>query len=197
MRDANGDFCYAIAENGLLKNSGVKVRPTSRLSSEEKTIAQHSIGIRRSAYKPLFNAAQNSPEAAMARAAANIQMVANKHESTLQIGEWGGTVEGKRNLLVILVEYTDVKFTVDDPNTKFSNLLNKSGYSDNGATGSAKDFFTASSSSKFVPTFDVKGPYTLSNKRSYYGGNDSYGDDMRPAYQAEEACKLEIGRAHV
>ena len=193
LRDASGDFCYAIAENGLLKNSGVKVRTSSRLSTEEKKIAQNSIGIRRTAFNPYFNAADHSPEAAMARAAANIQNAAKKHEAALEIAEWGGKVEGKRNLLVLLVEYADVKFSIDDPSTKFNNLLNQTGYNENNATGSAKDYFTASSSGKFVPTFDVMGPYTLSNKRSYYGGNDGRGDDMRPAYQAEEACHLANG----
>ena len=190
LRDTNGDFCYAIAENGLLKNSGVTVRPSSRLSSEEKSIAQQSIGIRRTAFNPYFNPTNHSPEAAMARAAENIQNAAKKNDAALQIANWGGKVEGKRNLLVILVEYTDVKFTVEDPNTQFNNLLNQSGYSKNGATGSAKDYFSASSSNKFIPTFDVVGPYTLSNARSYYGGNDPRGDDMRPAFQAEEACRL-------
>ena len=193
LRDASGDFCYAIAENGLLKNSGVKVRPSSRLSAAEKTIAQHSIGIRKTAFNPNFNAADHSPEAAMARAAAEIQMAAKKNEAALEIAGWGGKVEGKRNLLVLLVEYSDVKFTVNDPNTKFNNLLNQTGYSENNATGSAKDYFTASSSGKFVPTFDVMGPYTLSNKRAYYGGNDGRGDDMRPAFQATEACELANG----
>lgn len=190
LRDASGDFCYAIAEGGLLKNSGVKVRPSSRLSTQEKSIAQQSIGIRRTAYNPLFNASNHSPEAVMARAAESIKNAATKHESALQIASWGGEVKGERNMLVILVEYPDVKYTVEDPNTKFTNLLNQVGYSDNNSTGSAKDFFSASSSNQFIPTFDVVGPYTLTNIRSFYGGNDSQGSDMNPAGQTVEACEL-------
>lgn len=186
VTDSEGDYCYAVLKNGYLECSGVKIRPTSLLSTEERNIAQQSIGIRKTAFDPFFNGAHHSVEATMMRAAENIQKAAKKHEEALRIADWGGTVKGKRNFLVILVEYSDVKFTLDNPNLKFSNLLNQSGYSDNGSTGSAKDYFSDSSSNQFVPTFDVAGPYTLANKRDYYGG----GDDIRPAWQICEACEL-------
>ncbi len=186
VTDSEGDYCYAVLKNGHLESSGVKIRPTSRLTSEEKNIAQQSIGIRKTAFDPFFNGAYHSVEATMRRAAENIQKAAKKHEEALRIADWGGNVKGKRNFLVILIEYSDVKFTLDNPNEKFTNLLNQKDYSANGSTGSARDYFSASSSNQFVPTFDVAGPYTLANKRDYYGG----GDDIRPAWQICEACEL-------
>lgn len=92
--------------------------------------------------------------------------------------------------IVLLVEYADVRFSVDNPNQAFYNQLNQEGYSVSGATGSAKDYFTANSQGQFDGQFDVYGPYTLSNNRSYYGGNDSSGSDLRPQEMVSEAAEL-------
>ena len=54
------------------------------------------------------------------------------------------------------------------------------GYSKNGATGSANDYFRASTFEKFDPEFVVYGPYDLPENMSYYGGNDASGNDMNP-----------------
>lgn len=85
--------------------------------------------------------------------------------------------------LVILVSFSDVAFTKSK--NSFSNMLNQNGYSDNGATGSAKDYFSAMSYLTYSPTFDVYGPYTLPKNQKYYGqdvgsseGNDAHPDQM-------------------
>lgn len=91
--------------------------------------------------------------------------------------------------LVILVQYSDVKFTHPNPAQYFGDMVNKKGFNEYGAIGSALDYFTEQSGGKFIPSFDVLGPVTLSNKRSYYGGNDSYGDDKNPQTMVTEACR--------
>ncbi len=91
---------------------------------------------------------------------------------------------------VILVEFADVKFSVNDPHTAFNNQLNKVGYSVEGAVGSARDYFLANSHGQFEGQFDVYGPYTLPNSRAYYGGNDNNGTDMRPEYMTYDAVTL-------
>lgn len=85
---------------------------------------------------------------------------------------------GEKHFLVILVEFKDKKFS--NARDDFSNLLNKQGYSANGAVGSARDFYYDNSHGKFTPVFDVYGPVTLSENMAYYGGNDEMGDDMHP-----------------
>ncbi|MDE6134408.1 MAG: hypothetical protein K2F79_02400, partial [Muribaculaceae bacterium] len=65
---------------------------------------------------------------------------------------------GEVRCLVFLVEYTDVKFTVSDPNSFFTDMLNQEGFNQYGATGSARDYFLDQSSGAFRPTFDVYGP---------------------------------------
>lgn len=185
----DGDLCFATFEHGLLKSSGVKVRPTNRLSSSEKEVAQQSISLKKVNEDPLFSRQMHSPERAISNRMAAMNQSA-PHESALQIAGWGGEIKGKRNLLVILVQYTDIQFTIENPQTEFHNLLNESGYSKDGATGCAVDYFEDASSGQFNPTFDVVGPFTLSHNRKYYGGNNSYGDDQAPAIQAKEACDL-------
>ena len=61
---------------------------------------------------------------------------------------------------VVLVQFTDRQFTLEDPVTAFSNLFNQEGYSDNGATGSVHDYYWENSMGTFNAIFDVYGPYT-------------------------------------
>ncbi|MDE7385605.1 MAG: M6 family metalloprotease domain-containing protein [Muribaculaceae bacterium] len=96
---------------------------------------------------------------------------------------------GKIRSLVILVQYKDTKFTLSDPYSYFNNMLNQEGFSEYNGTGSARDYFLFNSNSQFDPDFDVFGPYTLKNNRSYYGGNDSDGYDKLPEEMVVEACK--------
>ncbi|MDE6483988.1 MAG: M6 family metalloprotease domain-containing protein [Duncaniella sp.] len=96
---------------------------------------------------------------------------------------------GEQPVLVVLVEYQDIKFTIADPQDYYHRMLNEEGFSDDNGTGSARDYFIESSNNKFRPRFDVYRPVTLANKMAYYGGNDYSGNDLRPEEMAIEACK--------
>lgn len=61
---------------------------------------------------------------------------------------------------VFLVQFSDVTFTVDNPQNTFYRLMNEEGYSDNGATGSVHDFYWENSMETFYAEFDVFGPYS-------------------------------------
>lgn len=95
---------------------------------------------------------------------------------------------GTPHSLVILVNFSDLSFVVPNPQTEFTNLLNQENYSDNGGTGSAKDYFRDNSMEVFNPQFDVVGPFNLSKPYSYYGKNDNYGDDQNPLQMVVDAC---------
>ena len=89
---------------------------------------------------------------------------------------------GSPNVLVILVQFSDVNFSVSDPKTYFSNWLNQENYSTDGNAGSVRDYFKAQSSGKFTPNFEVYGPVTLGSKRSNYASTSN-------AYKmVHEAC---------
>ncbi|MCH5347247.1 MAG: M6 family metalloprotease domain-containing protein [Muribaculaceae bacterium] len=96
---------------------------------------------------------------------------------------------GKQKSIVILVEYTDIKFTIDNAHDYFQRMLNQEGFNDYGCTGSARDYFLAGSGGKFDCDFDVYGPVTLKNNREYYGGNDNYGNDRHAQEMIIEACQ--------
>ncbi len=91
--------------------------------------------------------------------------------------------------IIILAEYTDIKFKSTSTRQAIDDLMNEVGNSYKGAIGSARDYFISQSYGKFQPKFDVVGPITLDNKSSYYGANDSYDQDMRPEEIIIEACQ--------
>ncbi|MDE7135094.1 MAG: M6 family metalloprotease domain-containing protein [Muribaculaceae bacterium] len=93
--------------------------------------------------------------------------------------------------LIILVEYSDVKFDLGSKaKTYFNDLVKKKGFSEYGATGCAEEYFEDNSMGKFTPDFEVYGPVTLPNKRAYYGQNDYYGNDVNPEQMIIDGCKL-------
>ena len=107
-----------------------------------------------------------------------------------RVARSAGAVKGQRHFLVILVEFSDLSYTTcEDPHTAFSALLNEKGYSENGGTGSARDYFFENSNGYFEPIFDVFGPVVLPEKKSFYGGN-SGGNDRNPGQALIDGCKL-------
>ena len=99
---------------------------------------------------------------------------------------------GQKHFLIIMVEFKDVAFACSRQDV--DNMMNQQGYSSNGATGSGRDYFYENSNSFFEPIFDVYGPVTLENNMSYYGGNDSDGNDLRPEQAVIEGCKALDGQ---
>lgn len=97
---------------------------------------------------------------------------------------------GKKKFLLVLVEFSDLSFKVENPHDAFDNLMNEPGYSANGATGSARDFYYDNSHGVFEPVFDVFGPVKLEKKRAYYGGNDEEGHDKKPEEAVRDAVAM-------
>ena len=96
---------------------------------------------------------------------------------------------GQKRFLVILVQFSDVSFTSSTAQSDFSSLLNDKGYSKNGATGSARDYYYDNSDGRFEPIFDVYGPVTLDNTMAYYGGDNDKGEDKQPHLAVKEGCE--------
>ena len=97
---------------------------------------------------------------------------------------------GQKHFLVILVEFTNKSFsTSKDPNAAFTALLNEPGYSVDGGTGSARDFYYENSHGIFEPVFDVYGPVKMDTTYAYYGQNDGQGNDKRPEEAIIQGCQ--------
>lgn len=81
---------------------------------------------------------------------------------------------GKRRFLILLVEFSDKKFTCsENPQQAFNNMVNQPGYSANGGVGSVLDWFNDQSHGRFEPTFDVLGPFKAPKDHSYYSKDDT------------------------
>ena len=92
--------------------------------------------------------------------------------------------------LVILVQFAGQNENFKSPVKSFVSMLTQDGYSSNGATGSAKEYFDKQFGGKYDFSFDVTDVLTVSQKRSYYGENDSEGNDKRAHKMIMEACEL-------
>ena len=88
-----------------------------------------------------------------------------------QAAQASGLTIGTHRIPVILVEFQDTRFTIDNPKAAFDALLNEEGYSDNSATGSVHDFYAENSHGLYDPVFEVFGPYLLSKDSKDYVNN--------------------------
>lgn len=170
----NGYLCYAICDaSGTPMSSGVRI--TEALPGSEKARSIMTSTNLSALQDALKIQGRKAPELMPAKGP----------------GKFSGNFfpsEGSQKALIILVEYQDVRFTLDDPHDYFSRMLNEEGFSDYGGTGSARDYFLQSSSGQFDPQFDVMGPVLLDHKRAYYGGNDFFSKDTRAYEMVTEAC---------
>ena len=95
---------------------------------------------------------------------------------------------GSPRSLVLLVGFSDLDF--EQNLADFQDLLMKSGYNYNGATGSCRDYYIASSDSIFQPQFDCYGPYKLTRPMAYYGAHSGNANDANAHDMVAEACQM-------
>ncbi len=122
--------------------------------------------------------------------ARNAHRIAKRTKHKAAWGAETNPISGERKGLVILVNYKDKK--MQHTQAEYNDYFNKAGYSENNCTGSVRDYFLSQSYGKFSLDFDVMGPVTLSKNLSYYGDNDSDGNDKHAAEMVAEAVKLAV-----
>lgn len=89
---------------------------------------------------------------------------------------------GVNNVLVILAEFQDEKFSI--PHDTFDEILNGVDYN---GTGSFRDFYMKNSLGELILNTTITHWVTLPNKKSFYGGNDLNGDDLNPKSLVRDA----------
>lgn len=103
--------------------------------------------------------------------------------------------EGTPKALVILVEFSDTTFAVNDPVAAFNQYLNADAQTNAfnvNATrnyGSVSKYFSDMSGGKFKPQFDIVGPVKLSKSVSYYGKDLSGQRDVNLDEMMREAIE--------
>ena len=95
---------------------------------------------------------------------------------------------GKKRCLIILVQFSNKKFSMADPKAFYNRVANEEGFSEGNFRGSVKDYFHAQSNGQFDLTFDIAGPYTLANYE-VYGENSKDGGDKNPQGMVAAACQ--------
>ena len=98
---------------------------------------------------------------------------------------------GSPKALVILAEFADTTFTIQNTKQVFTNYLmnedhfSETAYAQNRNYKGVRGYFKDCSYGKFTPTFDVVGPVKLPKPQTYYGvGNDNIIDLMTDACNA-------------
>lgn len=170
----NNIYHYAVVNaDGTFSATALKASDISK-----RTVAENN----------LLQTLQRNPALKAASTGSSAFKIRSGASSTLVHGSYPLT--GTHKSLVILVNFSDKFFVTPNPQAAFTNLLNQQGYSTNGGTGSARDYFVSNSYGIFTPQFDVVGPYTLPHNMAYYGTNDASGNDQNPRQMVIDACTL-------
>lgn len=177
IRDNDGWWCYA-----LYNSDGTKYSSGHHVGAEAPAaIISGSLSI---PYETLAERARMMRSPVGLEEKENLLRRVMKAQGTKPMSDSKATKHG----IVILAEYSDVKFR--HSRQELVDIVTKQGYNTNGATGCAKDYFESQFNGMYEFAFDVSQIVTLSNRRAYYGQNDSYGNDAHPAEMIVEACRL-------
>ncbi len=157
-QDENGYYTFAqISEDGNIKPGNVKVSASLLKIDYTNFILADS---------PEFIEKVVNPANAKQIEINSLKSTTNTTAATEKKGE--------RRALIILVNFSDVKFASENTREKFDQMYNQEGYNTNGAIGSARDYFIDNSRGQFKPQFDLFGPVELTRNSAYYGQNNVY-----------------------
>jgi M6 family metalloprotease-like protein len=107
------------------------------------------------------------------------QMLGNRNSAMRRVGADGLMDYDNFRGLIILINYTDKKFSMNEPNSFYDDMVNThdyTGYTQNNRpvrmTGSVRDYFYDNSNHIFDPHFDIVGPIDVPYSCRYPQGSD-------------------------
>lgn len=161
VAETSGRLCYARTDaSGKVVSTGVSAADASRRSAADRSLL-----------------AQIDPDAVCSAFASKVRKAPARRIPSEIVTDY--PTSGSPKSIVLLVEFQDVKFSVENPNKAFDDLSNKRGYNYNGATGSVADYYRDNSCGTFTPDFDVFGPVTLPQGEPYYGAEGAMAYDVQ------------------
>ena len=170
---SSGTYEYAIKDASSINASGVMAsNPEERSNEEINWIQDNRVSMDIS--NVMHHIRRNSPSG----------------PSRVKISDFPS--KGHQKTLVVLIEFENKKFsTIPDAYSFYFSLLNEEGFThQNGANGSARDYFLKCSDGQFDPEFTVVGPVTVSRNYEYYGVNTVEYLDANVAEMVIESCHL-------
>lgn len=178
IKSVDGIYQYATVDaEGRITALGVNAKnPSLRTSVDNTALAKASRGVPMQIFDKVHKERR-------AEKAVDSPFTLDKMKS--EGGQSRASVKQEK-VIVLLAQYTDVKFTTPNANQAFHDMLNQEGYSKNGATGSARDYYYENSYGLYDLQLDVVGPYTMPHNMAYYGGGDA---DARADQLIIDVCK--------
>ena len=193
--DEKGALYYAVVKDGRLSASSILVHDIADRTEREKAFVLQNTLKPADAAEIEYNRTDSPARRSISRAIGS--------SSTDGLGTYGksglGAIPsvGKRNIPVIMVEFSDVKFQASMTKEKYSRFLNAEGYAEDSPyqVGSVRDYFLAQSRGMFDPTFDVVAKVTLPNSYKKYGANGAGGGhDVGVLTMVKEAIRDAINQ---
>ena len=161
LRNANDSYEYAVKQGDVLVASGLLAHDaTLRTQVEKQLLSQVGTHLR---------ASSDVQRAKQSRSRAKLP---SQGEPIMDYDKFRG--------LIVLVNYTDRKFSMSDSYdfyNKMANEENYTGFTFNGSfqrcTGSMRDYFTDQSGGIFRPQFDIVGPIDVDFACTDHNGTDN------------------------
>lgn len=161
LRNASGSYEYAVKKGAALALSGILAHDASGRSADEwALLAQVGKQLR---------AADHVTRAIRSRERINGP---SHREPTVDYNNFRG--------LIVLINYTDRQFGMDDPYTFYDQMVNQEGFSQfwfdgrrQNCTGSMHDYFKDQSGGIFAPEFDIVGPVNVNYACTDHNSTDN------------------------
>ncbi len=159
MENIKGEIEYAIIEStGDIKSSGI-------LAKNKENRTENDMEFLKTVNKELIRIIKKTPY--------------KKSDLILALKSFPPT--GTRNLLVLLIDFTDHTFQIT--NNSFNNLMNQIDFN---GTGSFRDYWLESSYINLTVNSTIDGWHHATNNMAFYGSN-SGGNDNNPRLLVQEA----------
>ena len=173
VQEADGWYCYASYDS-----DGGKISSGTRVGDKNVTA-------------DVLSASLDIPYLKLRSIAAQRRRKVEKQRMTLTTrsdDDSTGTGPLTMTSIIIPVQFSDYSMTYTQAD--FEAMINGDGYSENGATGSAIEYFNDQLKGEYEFSFTVTPVVTVSGTRSYYGAHSSTDVDKYPQGIVSEACQL-------
>ena len=165
VKNAAGFYTYARLEDGKLVASDFIARDVAKRTPGELA----------------FLAGQPKRLTSKSGLQAGKQMLSRRNSAMRRVGADGYMDYDNFRGLIILINYTDKKFSMNDANGFYNDMVNthdyKGYYNNNGRfvrmTGSVRDYYYDNSNQIFDPHFDIVGPVDVPFACTYPGGTSA------------------------